>query len=329
MREDKLNFGILIRVFVSLLPILLGMPSVATIICAYTIAMTFITAGPMATFVSSLTAVAAAMFLSSSFGAAGELLGLSLGLQAVLCAMGCITGLFKKRDFFKGFALSTFGILLPQIVYSTHTAHTEGMSLAQMIVPSAEEFKALMSSTFGTLPQNATEILAQSGITVESVAVVMRNFTIMIIPSVFIISSMLVAYIVMWSVSAPIRKYPNERIHSFSKIKLSRMCAVLIVLLTVALIYTAGRVNVIVNSVVINMLIILIALAFFSGISLLEFYLRKSIPFMFLRVIIHIIIASNFFPVYILAAFVDSFANFRKLIKVTDKKGGEAFETKK
>ncbi len=329
MREDKLSFGILIRIFVSLLPILFGMPSVAMIICAYTIAMTFVTIGPMATVVSSLTAVAGAMFLSSSFGAAGELFGLSLGIQAVLCAMGCINGLFKKRDFYKGLTLSTLGILLPQIIYARHTAHADGISLSQMMVPSAEEFKVLMSQTFGTLPQNTNEILAQSGITAESVANVMRDLTIMIIPSVFIISSMIFAYIVMWSVTVPIRKYPNKRIHSFAKIKLSRICTVLTVVLTAVLVFVASSGNIIVNSVMINMLIVLIALAFFSGISLIEFYLRKSLPFGFLRVIIHIIIATNFFPAYILAAFIDSFANFRKLPKVTDTKGGEAFETKK
>lgn len=329
MREDKLSFGILIRIFISLLPILFGMPSVAMIICAYTIAMTFVTIGPMATVVSSLTAVAGAMFLSSSLGAAGELFGLSLGIQAVLCAIGCINGLFKKRDFYKGLVFSTLGILLPQFFYARHTAHAEGISLAQMMVPSSEEFKVLINQTFGTLPQNANDILAQSGITVESVATVMRDLTIMIIPSAFIISSMVFAYIVMWSVTVPIRKYPNERIHSFSKIKLSRVCTVLILVLIASVIYTAGMGNIIVNSVTINMLIVLIALAFFSGISLIEFYLRKSISFRFLRVIIHITIATNFFPVYILAAFIDSFVNFRKLPKSTDIKGGEAFETKK
>lgn len=328
MREDKLGFGILIRIFVSLLPILFGMPSVAMIICAYTIAMTFLTAGPKATIVSSLTAVAASMFLSSFFGAAGEHFGLSLGLQAVLCATGCIVGLFKKRDFYKGLVLSTFGILLVQLIYARYTAHADGISLAQMMVPTAEEFKILMSQTFATLPQNANEILAQSGITVDSVATVLRNFTIMIIPSAFIISSMIFAYIVMWSVTVPIRKYPNERIHSFSKIRLSRICSVLTVAIVVGLIYTAGS-NLIASSVLINMLIVLMTLAFFSGVSFLDFYLRKAIAFRFLRVMIHIIIATNFFPIYLLVAFVDSFANFRKLPKTTEIKGGEDFETKK
>ena len=83
------------------------------------------------------------------------------------------------------------------------------------------------------------------------------------------------------------------------------------------------------TSVLLNMLIVLIALAFFSGVSFLEFYLRKGIPFRFLRVVIHIIIATNFFPIYPIVAFVDSFANFRKLPKTTEIKGGEGFETKK
>ena len=329
MREDKLSFGILIRVFVSLLPIMIGMPSVAMIICAYTIAMTFIAVGPMATVVSSLTAVAAAMFLSSgSHGELGELFGLSIGLQAVLCAVGCIAGLFKKRDFYKGLALSTLGILLPQLIYAKYTANADGMSLAQMMVPSLEEFKILMSQTFSTLPQNASEILSQSGITVDTVAKLLRDFTVMIIPSAFIISSLVFAYIVMWSVTAPIRKYPNERIHSFSKIRFSRICAIMTVLLIAYLVFAAGK-NPIVTSVMINMLIVFITLAFFSGVSFLEFYLRKLLPFKFLSVVIHVIIIANFSPIYILVAFIDSFANFRKLPKTTEIKGGEAFETKK
>ncbi len=328
MREDKLNFGILIRIFVSLLPILFGMPTIATIICAYTIAMTFVTAGTISTIASSLCAIAATMFFSS-FGAGGELYGLTIGIQAVLCAIGCILGLFRKKDFFKGLILATVGILIPQLIYASSTAHADGMSLARMLVPSIEEFKAMVDPTFATLPKDVNEMLTQSGVTVETFSELIRSFTVMIIPSALILSSMVIAYIVMWAVSAPIRKYPNEKIHSFSKIKLPSACTVLVIILAVALACGVGRGNMIINTVIINMLIIFVSLAFFSGISLVDFYLRKALPFNFLRVIIHMIILMNFFPVYILAAFVDSFANFRKLPKVTDKEGGGGFETKK
>jgi len=326
MRENKLNLGLIIRIFVSLLPILFGMPTVATILCAYNIAMTFIAFGPLPTVVSSLSAVAAAMLLASSYGVEGELSGLVLGLQAVLCALGCIVGLFMRKDFYYGLALATSGMLIPQLVYANFTAHVNGMSLADMLVPPKEEITKMISQ-FIEFPQYMQEA---SPFTPEHISELIRNTTVMIIPSALIVSSMVLAYIVMWSVAAPLRRMPNhQKIHSFSHIKLPRICTVITLLLIVVLLYGFGGKNAVVSTVALNMLIILSTMALFAGIALADFFLRKAIPIKFLRIIIHIIIAFNFFPIYILAAFVDSFANFRKLPKETDKKGGEDYETKK
>lgn len=329
MREDKLSFGLIIRIFVSLLPILFGMPTVATIICAYNIAMTFIAVGPLATTVSSLCAVAAAMFLSSSFGVEGELAGLVLGLQAVFCACGCIIGIFKKKDFYYGLILGSAGMLIPQLIYANSAAHSRGMSLADMIVPKTEEFREIVSQSFATLPQEMNELMTLSGITVDSISQLMRSLTVMIIPSVLIISSMVTAYVVIWAVTAPLRKMHGERIHSFSKIKLSRICTVLSLALTAFLLYFMRGGNTVIITIALNMLIVILAMAFFSGISLMDFYLRKVLPIKLLRAVVHVLIAMNFFPVYILTAFIDSFANFRKLPKNNDKKGGVDYETKK
>ncbi len=329
MREDKLNFGILIRIFVSLLPILFGMPTVAAITCSYTVAMTFLTGGIVSTIACSLTGIAAAMFLSSSsYGEGGTLMGLMIGVQAVLCAGGGIIGLFKKKDFYKALFLATIGVLIPELIYLNSTAHAEGMSLAEMLVPTVAELKEIIGSTFKSMPSDAQNLLLQQGLSVDAVSELVRNFTVMVIPSALILVSMITAYIVMWAVTAHIRKYPNEKIHSFSKIKLSPICSILAVVFTAALLFGAGQINSIVSVVLVNMLIILIAMAFFSGISLVDFYFRKALPFKIIRIIIHVVTVTNFSLVYILAAFVDSFANFRKLPKQSDIKGGGDFETK-
>ncbi len=74
----------------------------------------------------------------------------------------------------------------------------------------------------------------------------------------------------------------------------------------------------------VNVFIILSALYVFSGISLIDFYLRKIIKSTLLRIIIHFAIFTgfslvtavfpliNYFTVYIIIAVVDSFVNFRK-----------------
>ncbi len=326
MRENKLNFGLIIRIFMSLLPILFGMPTLATIFCAYNIAMTFIAFGSLPTVVSSLTAVAAAMFLASSYGVEGELSGLVLGIQAVLSATGCIVGLFIRKDFYQGLTLATLGMLAPQLIYAKTTANANGMSLADMLVPPKEEITELLSQ-FIEFPQYMQQA---SSFTPEHMAELIRNLTVMIIPSALIISSMVLAYIVMWAVAAPLRRMPNhQKIHSFSHIKLPRICTILTLVLVAVLLYGFGGENIMVSTVVLNMIFILSAMALFAGISLMDFYLRKTISIKFLRFIVHIIIAFNFFPIYILAAFVDSFANFRKLPKDSDKKGGGDYETKK
>lgn len=330
MRENKLNLGIIIRIFLSLLPILLGMPTIATIFCAYNIAMTFIALGPLATIVSSLSAVAAAMFLAASYGVTGELLGLVIGLQAVLCALGCIVGLFLRKDFYQGLTLATAGILAPQLIYASTTAHSSGVSLADMLVPKSEDLKLMINQAIATFPQEVKEMVALSGETIDALSELIRNFTVMLIPSALIVSTMVLAYIVMWAVAAPLRRMPDhKKIHSFSHIKMPRVCTIIILVLTLVSLYGLAGKNIILSTVVLNMIFILSAIAFFAGIALTDFYLRKAIAIKFLRVIIHIMIAFNFFPIYILAAFVDSFVNFRKLPKESDKKGGGDFETKK
>ena len=330
MREDKLSFAIIIRVLFSLLPILFGMPTVATIVCAYNIAMTFLAVGPLATTVSSLFAVAGAMFICSTVGVGGEVTGLVIGIQAVLAAVGCIIGLFKKRDFYKGLFLATGGILLPQIIYENSVAHSNGMRLADMLVPSIEDFNSIVAQTFETFPAEFISAAEQVGVTVEMVSQLSRNLMIMIIPSVIIVSSLAVAYILMWAVASPLRRMTNnQKIHSFSRIKIPCGFTIVSILATIYLLFFANSANSMVVTILLNMLIVISAIALLAGVSFADYYFRKALPFALPRIIIHVLVIINFFPAYILAAMIDSFANFRKLSTKTDETGGGDYETKK
>lgn len=328
MSKEKLNFGIIIRVFVSLLPILFGMPTLATIFCAYNIAMSFIIFGPLTAFVSSLCSIGISMFLASSYGPAEELSGLVWGIQAILCGAGCIYGIFSIKDFYYGLGVSTLGIVIPQIIYTQHRAHSDGMTVVQMLVPKTENIKLIINDTIGSLQLEEQKALQINDILVDKMAATVENITTMLIPSALIIVAMVIAYVVMWAVSVQLRRLPFGGGHSFSHIKVTRTCVLIIPILLLLVISGIGISNSLIIMVSLNMIIVLLSMCFFAGISLVDFYIRRFIPFMPVRVILHALVALNAFPVYILAAFADSFANFRKLPVAVNKKGGEAHETK-
>lgn len=328
MRNEKLNFGVIVRVFVSLIPILLGMPTLATIFCAYNIAMSFFILGPVTAIVSALCSIGISMLLATSYGPAGEISGLVWGIQAVLAAAGCLQGL-KKDRFYKGLCFTTLGILAPQMIYTRYIAHGAGMSIAQMLVPNAEDIKLLINENIGRLQLENQQSLQLNNVILEKVAEQVSEITTLLIPSALIIASMVIAYITLWAVVAQMRKLPIGMIHSFSHIKVPRMCVAIIAVLIVITLTGLAALDTLVGMVALNMLIVLLSMCFFAGISLADFYARRFIPFRLVRVIIHVIISLNAFPLYILAAVIDSFANFRKLPVTLGEKGGEADETEK
>lgn len=320
MREEKLNFGIIIRVFVSLLPILFGMPTLAIILCSYNLAMSFMMFGPLTAFVSSLCSICISMFLGGSFGPTAELSGFVWSIQAILCSAGCLYGFIRKRKFALGLSYATMGMLMPEFLYLQYSAHKEGITIAQALVPSVEEVKALAGELFANTQPGINPSI------VDSILTVTHTVTTMLIPSMLIISSMVLAYIVLWAISVQVRKLPLGIIHSFSHIKVSRL-TVLFLTMSVVLVAVGLTVNnELLLTVALNMLVVLSTMCFFAGVSLVDFFARKFIPLTFIRVILHGIVALNAFLIYIIIAFVDSFANFRKL-PVMYKKRGEVHET--
>ena len=323
MREERLNFGIIIRVLFSLLPILFGLPTVSIIFCAYNLAMSFIVFGPLTAFVSSLCAVCISMLLGGSFGPQTELSGLVWGIQAMLCAAGCVYGIGYKRNFYNGLCLSTLGILVPQFIHTQSYAFSEGMSVAELLVPPVESMKMMMSDMLKQLHQ-ADGI---NPILLDEIIETVHKITTLLIPSTLIVSAMIIAYIALWAVSAQLRKSPFGKIHSFSQIKVSRLTVVFAILAFALSVTSIINSNSFLSMTVLNIFVVLIVMSFFAGVSLADFYMRRFIPMTFVRVLLHIMISLNGFPIYILAAFIDSFVNFRKL-QPNVKKGGDSDETK-
>lgn len=327
MRQEKLGFGVIFRVLISLLPILFEAPILATIMCAYNISMSFIVFGPLTAFVSSLSSICIAMFLGGTFGANGELAGFVLSIQAVLVSAGCIYGYLYKKRFSLGLALSTAGILIPQFLYIQHIASNEGLSIAQSIVPSVQDLVPIMTDTFTDMQ------VVVSAPEIYEIAVLVNKFAAILLPSIFIITSMVLAYIIIWSVSVQLRKLPIGMYHSFSLIKTPVVMSIVTVLSFIAL-RVIGYMNVSyeVVSVIMNMFVILFFIHLFAGISVADFYLRRKVKHGFLRAIIHVSLIV-FIPIAVIAyailACIDSFANFRKITTAVPVKEGEIDETKK
>ena len=185
MNEERVNFGIVMRTAFSLIPLLFGLPTPAMVLCAYNISMSYMVCGPITAVASSLCTVCLSMVLC------GQLQGLYIGLQAVLCAAACIYAVRKKSGFYTGMRLAAAAYLLPSCADLYFSAKKAGESIADFLTKQPLE---LMKSQLHAL-------CAQVGTGTESVDAllsVITKFTVMIIPSVLIISSTVIGYIIMW-----------------------------------------------------------------------------------------------------------------------------------
>lgn len=315
MNEERVNFGIVMRTAFSLIPLLFGLPTPAMVLCAYNISMSYMVCGPITAVASSLCTVCLSMVLCGFFGAAGQLQGLYIGLQAVLCAAACIYAVRKKSGFYTGMRLAAAAYLLPSCADLYFSAKKAGESIADFLTKQPLE---LMKSQLHAL-------CAQVGTGTESVDAllsVITKFTVMIIPSVLIISSTVIGYIVMWCVCAPLRKTPMRVPHSFAMIRTPKT---VVLLLAAALGAAALSDNSTVTYAAVNVAMIFSAVCFFGGMSIADYYMRRVIYSTVLRVIIHFIIYIlsaalsgvtlyvNIFTVYILLGAVGAFVNLRRL----------------
>lgn len=326
MRQEKLGFGIIIRVFISLLPIIFELSIVATVMCAYNIVLSFVVFGPLTAIVSSLASVCIAMLLGGAVGSGGELAGLVLALQSIFAAFGCIWGLLYKRKFSLGLYLSSLGILLPQFIYIRYQANMLGVSVTQCIVPSTEEISNLLMPV-----QNSGIKLSTFEIT--EISNFVHYFVSLLVPSVFIIASLALAYVFMWCVTRQLRRLPLGIQHSFSTIRLPKTMIV-VALLDVLLLAVAEPLNFneFVTAVLNNMFVVMFLVCAFAGLSFIEYYLRKRLKFGFLRALIYVFAIIRL-PIVLIAVSlipcVDSFFNFRKINNINSVKEGAPVETEK
>ncbi len=331
MRKERLNFGVVLRTIVSLLPMIFGVPTLAIITCSYNIAMSFMVFGPLNAFATSLCTVCLSMFIGAGAGAGGELTALVIGLQAVLSALGCIYGYLYKKKFSLGMYWATAGILIPEYFYVQYQASSRGLSVVQAMVPSVEEMKNIVSQALSNLPETELEVLAPE---INKIISLTNNFVSMLIPSVFIIISLILAYLVMWAVSVQLRKLPVGLNHSFSRIKIPKTMTIVFLLVVFILVITGVSEKLVipasVTAVLLNMMFVLQTLAMFSGISFVDYFLRKIVRFTAFRVMLYVG-TLVIFPVvsiaYTIAGCIDSFADFRKVKSAESIERGVPHET--
>ncbi len=317
MKQEKLGFGIILRIGMSLIPILFGMSTPAMIWCSFNIAMSFIVFGPLTSVVSSLCAICISMFFYGIYGAGAKLEGLFLAIQSILCAWACIYAIVRKKDFFTGVWLSAIGFLFPSLMSLRNAANNAGVSIAQLLtdIPIAsfkEQYSLLIEE--GSLQIDASQL--------ETVFDFLREIIAAMTPSLIIIASVIIGYIVMWCINARLRNAAGLAFdHSFSNIRIP--FTMLIITVVVFLISFFVQ-NENVRYLTLNIFSILFSLFFFAGLSLVEFFLRKAVKGKILRVAIHIgiimLFASiitvggyiNIVTIYAFIAALDTFFNFRK-----------------
>ena len=146
-----------------------------------------------------------------------------------------------------------------------------------------------------------------------------------------------IGYVTMWAVNAQLSRTGYPIRHKFSHIRIPLPMALILIL---AIVLSYVNLSEAVNTIALNVSVILSAFSLAAGISFVEYYLQKSNIRTFLRVIIHFFILNsslgmatasplfNAYMVYIVLALADSLFNFRK-IGVNAGKGGDGNETEK
>lgn len=310
MREEKLGFGIILRIGVSLIPLLFGYSLPAVIWCAFNIAMSFIVYGPLTSIVSSLCAVCISMFFCSFFGEGAKLEGLFIALQAIMCAAACVYTVAGRKKFFHGVWLASIGYLIPSFLSVKNAASEMGLSVAQYLTDLP--FQMTKAEIMAGMSDPALEMYTGEA---EKILELLHYALMILVPATLIISSVVVGYVIMWCVTARLRTLPIRVEHSFSEIKIPRFMIAFTVLSLVVSLIPFGEVS----AVALNVFVVLVSFLFFAGISFVEFFMRKKLNNGFIRGIIHLAIFFSLSAVagviYVLIAVIDAFCDFRKIKK--------------
>ncbi|MGN1098658.1 MAG: DUF2232 domain-containing protein [Clostridia bacterium] len=313
MNENNFNLVIIIRLFVSLLPLLFGFPLLAFCLCAYNCAMVIITMGPIyGCFMELISAVLAVVMCSSAgYGYAyGGFFALEIVLASGLCAFCGLT----KRPFSVGLLLTSAGYGVGQLLSLKYMADEAGMSIAENAV---SQFINPMNEAFDTMTvQGGAESAEELNRILELAGSIMKNC----VPAFVIIGAIAAGYAVMWQTSKSLRLTPLNNGHSFAQIRIGIPEVIFGAAMLVLLFVPDKRAGV----VGINGLLVFLFMAFCAGLSLVDFLMRRKIKGTFARTMIHgaifigallvgaVIPFFNIFVIYALAGIVDCFASFRK-----------------
>lgn len=326
MRQEKIGFGVIIRMLVSLLPILFGMPMIAVLLCSYNLVMSYVVFGPVTGIVSALCAAAISMFMYGfSFGGGAELTGLFMALISILCAIGCMQCIRRKIDFFRGVWISSFCSLVPFYSWLHFVSAQSGMSVAAFFSTNTEEIIKMASSIAAEqLPRG----MDASIIPFDKIAEYAGAFAGILVPAVVIIFSVFIGYVTMWAVNAQLRRTGYPIRHKFSNIRIP-LPMILMLFAGVFLCYI--NVSREITAMALNVCVVIGVFCLTAGISFVEYYLQKSNIKTFFRVLIHLFILNstlgmaavsplvNAYTGYLGLAIVDSLFNFRKIGKGREK----------
>lgn len=335
MRQEKLGFGVIIRMLVSLIPILFGMPIIAVLLCAYNLVMSYVVFGPITCTVSSLCAMGISMLLYGfSFGDSAQMTGLFMALISILCAVGCSQCIRRKVDFFSGVWIASLCALVPLYMWLNYISNKAGLSVSAY-------FSATVSELFNMAGSIVMEqIPVEMGISQEAFNMLAEHASVLagvLVPACVIVLSVFIGYVTMWAVNAQLKRTGYPIRHKFSHI---RIPLPMVLILIVAIVLSHLDLNKTVSAAALNVSIIMTVFSLAAGISFIEYYLQKSNIRTFLRVIIHFFILNsslgmaatspliNAYTGYIVLALLDSLFNFRK-INTNAGKGGDGNETEK
>lgn len=318
MKESNYITFLTIRLFTSLLPLVLGWPLLAFCFCVYNLVMVISTRGGIYGGIVSAAAAFAGALLCYASG-----YGLSYGgffaLQIVLASSFCSLMVITRRGFAAGLMAASAGYGIGNVLNLKYLADNAGLSIADYIYSTVESIVGQSISTaFG---ENS---LADSvpGFDTDNMISFVGNAIKSLIPAAMIIGAIAAGYVAMWMISRSLRGTPLDNRHSFASIRINPAALCFGVAMLILMFVPGNMVNI----VGLNGLLVFMFLAFCSGLSLTEFLLRRKIKRFLPRMLTHIAIliggsvVSAFFPLvniyllYALTGIIDAFVSIRKRV---------------
>ncbi len=318
MKESQYNFLIALRLMITLLPILLGMPMLAYCFCAYNLCVIVVSRGPVFGLITGLTASGCGALMCAAVGY-GWAYGVFFALQIILTEALVSVTVVARRGFASGLVMASVGYGVGDLLNMKYQASDAGLSIADNMTSSVDEY---VSQTFSLYAQQ----LEKSGSTVdfdpEKLSDAVINAVKTCVPAVFVIGCIVAGYVVMWMVTKSLRGTPLANGHSFAGIRLPAVSTLFgAAMLGMAFVpqQTAAMIGV-------NGFIVFIFLEFFGGLSLMEYFLRTKVQSPFVRVVIHVGIflafsmisaifpLANIFLLYALVGITDGFVSIRKRV---------------